>query len=236
MPFVTRMSAVAATALLAIAFQQPPAHAVDGPAAPGVAQAPPNAMPIQLEPTGTGAASIDDLAIPSPLGDMALGSKEAPVTIVEYSSMTCSHCADFSKTSFPKLKSDYVDTGKVRYVFREFPLDIKAVAGSILARCIAKGNSTKFFELTDELFRTQDDWIQGNTGERFKALARKEGLEEKDFEACFADQSAIAGIQRTQDIAAGKLKVTSTPSFFINGQLVKGNAYPEIEKAIKTAK
>jgi protein-disulfide isomerase len=178
---------------------------------------------------------MDDLAIPSPLGDMALGSKDAPVTIIEYASMTCSHCADFSNTSFPKLKADYIEAGKVRYVFREFPLDIKAVAGSILARCIAKGEAAKFFALTEELFRTQGEWIQANTGDRLKALARREGLEEKEFEACFADQNALAGIQRTRDIAADKLKVTSTPSFFVNGVLVKGNAYPEIEKAIRAA-
>lgn len=230
---LNRLSAAVVYALVAIVLDQPiPALAGDGPSP----QQSPNAMPIQLEPIGSNAVSIDDLAIPSPLGDMALGSKDAPVTIIEYASMTCSHCADFSQTSFPKLRSDYVDTGKVRYVFREFPLDIKAVAGSILARCIAKGDSARFFALTEELFRTQNEWIQGNTGDRLKALARKEGLEEREFEACFADQNAIAGIQRTQDIAAGKLKVTSTPSFFINGQLVKGNAYPEIVKAIETVK
>jgi protein-disulfide isomerase len=234
---ITRLQASALAALLSMSL---PAWAIDEPATQM-----PKASPIEIQalsqPPGAPVApktdvSLDDLAIPSPLGDMALGSKEAPVTVVEYASMTCSHCADFSKTSFPRLKSDYVDTGKVRYVFREFPLDIKAVAGSILARCIAKGDATKFFALTEELFRTQDVWIAKNTGDEFKALARRQGMEEKDFEACFADQNAIAGIQRTQDVAADKLKVTSTPSFFVNGVLVKGNLYPEIEKAIQAAK
>lgn len=219
---VDRIPAVALAALVAVSFHLPASAET-----PGVAL-------ILTQPETD--APINDIAIPSPLGDMALGSKDAPVTIVEYASMTCSHCADFSKTSFAKLKADYVDTGKVRYVFREFPLDIKAVAGSILARCIAKGDATRFFTLTEELFRTQDAWVSGNTGDALKALARREGLEEKQFEACFADQNTIAGIQITQDIAVKKLKVSSTPSFFINGVLVKGNAYPEIEKAIKNAK
>src|SRR5215212_6252128 len=82
---------------------------------------------------------------PSPLGDMALGSDSASVTIVEYASMTCPHCASFTINVFPKLKSEYIDTGKVRFIFREFPLDLVAAAGSMLARCIGKKDAEKYF-------------------------------------------------------------------------------------------
>ena len=90
---------------------------------------------------------------------MALGPANAPVTITEYASMTCGHCADFNETVFPKIKSEYIDTGKIRYVFREFPLDIKAAAGSMLARCIAKDDAGKYFAVIDMLFRQQNDWV-----------------------------------------------------------------------------
>jgi protein-disulfide isomerase len=182
-----------------------------------------------------GAVPLDDLAVPSPLGDMALGRDDAPVTVVEYASMACVHCAAFSGESFAKLKSGYVDTGKVRYVFREFPLDLKAVAGSILARCVAKGDASKFFAATEEMFRTQERWIRGNTADELRALARRFGLDEKGFEACFNDQNTLAGIQRTQDVAARKLKVESTPTFFVNGVPLKGNDWDGIEKAIGKA-
>ena len=89
-------------------------------------------------------ASAADVAKPVSLPDMALGSATATVTITEYASMTCPHCADFNEKVFPKIKSEYIDTNKVRYVFREFPLDIKAAAGSMLARCIAKDDAKIF--------------------------------------------------------------------------------------------
>src|SRR5260370_6562141 len=91
------------------------------------------------------AQTASDVAKPVSLPDMALGPANAPVTITEYASMTCPHCAAFNENEFPKIKSEYVDSGKVRYVFREFPLDIKAAAGSMLARCIAKDDSGKYF-------------------------------------------------------------------------------------------
>src|SRR6201994_1756492 len=91
--------------------------------------------------TSAMAQSAADVAKPVSLPDMAIGPADASVTITEYASMTCPHCAAFNAEVFPKIKAAYVDTGKVRYIFREFPLDIKAAAGSMLARCIAKGDA-----------------------------------------------------------------------------------------------
>ena len=101
-------------------------------------------------------ATAADVAKPVSLPDMALGPKDAAVTITEYASMTCPHCARFAEDVFPKIKADYIDTNKVRYVFREFPLDIKAAAGAMLARCIAKDDAGKYFALIDTLFKSQE--------------------------------------------------------------------------------
>src|SRR5258708_32200880 len=102
-------------------------------------------------------ATAADVAKPVSLPDMALGPANATVTMTEYASMTCPHCAHFNETVFPKIKSEYIDSGKMRYVFREFPLDIKAAAGSMLARRIAQDDSWKYFALIDMLFRPQKD-------------------------------------------------------------------------------
>src|SRR5579863_2398960 len=110
-------------------------------------------------------SGVASVAQPQSLPDMALGPKDATVTITEYASMTCPHCAAFNENVFPKIKSAYIDTGKIRYVFREFPLDIKAAAGSMLSRCIAKDDAAKYFAVTDMLFRQQSDWVMKNTTE-----------------------------------------------------------------------
>src|SRR5205807_3525317 len=96
--------------------------------------------------------STEELMNPGPLPDQVLGAAEAPVTIVEYASMTCPHCADFHTKTFPELKQRYIDTGKVRFIFREFPLDQLALAGSALARCAGEG---KYFPMVETLFSTQ---------------------------------------------------------------------------------
>src|SRR5450432_3159253 len=113
-----------------------------------------------------------DVAKPVSLPDMMLGPKDASVTIVEYASMTCPHCAAFNGAVFPKIKSEYIDTGKVRYVFREFPLDIKAAAGSILARCIAKDDSGKYFAVIDMLFKQQNDWAGPKTADTLTRIGK----------------------------------------------------------------
>src|ERR1700724_608960 len=111
------------------------------------------------------AQDASKVAKPVSLPDMALGPANAPVTITEFASMTCPHCAAFNETVFPKIKSEYIDIGKIRYIFREFPLDIKAAAGSMLARCIAKDDAGKYFAVVDLLFKQQNDWVMKNTTE-----------------------------------------------------------------------
>ena len=113
---------------------------------------------------------------------MALGPAKAPVTIIEYASMTCPHCAAFGENVFPMLRSKYIDTGKVRFVFREFPLDIKAAAASMLARCIAKTDAGKYFAVIDLLFKQQTEWAGPKTTEILKRIGKQAGLSEQNVE------------------------------------------------------
>jgi protein-disulfide isomerase len=183
--------------------------------------------------TGAMAQSASDVAKPMSLPDMALGPANASVTITEYASMTCPHCAAFNEAVFPKIKSEYIDSGKVRYVFREFPLDIKAAAGSMLARCIAKDDSGKYFTVIDLLFKQQNDWVMKNTTETLTRIGKQAGLSQQAVEDCLKDQALLDKIAADQKYASDILKVNSTPTFFVNGERIKGEtSIEEFEKKI----
>ena len=183
---------------------------------------------------GAMAQSASDVAKPVSLPDMALGPANATVTITEYASMTCPHCAAFTETVFPKIKSEFIDSGKIRFVFREFPLDIKAAAGSMLARCIAKDDSGKYFAVVDLLFKQQNDWVK-NTTETLTRIGKQAGLSQQAVEACLKDQALLDKIAADQKFASEVLKVNSTPTFFINGEMVKGEtSFEEFDKKIKS--
>ena len=179
------------------------------------------------------AQAAGDVAKPVSLPDMVLGSKDATVTITEFASMTCPHCAAFNEQVFPKIKSEYFDTGKVRYIFREFPLDIKAAAGSMLSRCIANGDAPKYFAVTDMLFRQQNDWVMKNTTETLARIGKQAGLTQQQVEACLKDQALLDKIAADQKYASDVLKVDSTPTFFVNGEKIKGEtSFEEFAKKI----
>ena len=162
----------------------------------------------------------EDLAHAGPDGDVVLGSEKAPVTIIEYASMTCPHCAHFSATTFPELQKRYIDTGKVRFIFREFPLDALAAAGFMLARCAGKD---KFMPIVETLFAKQADWVVKEPIEPLKSIAKQFGFTEESFNQCLANQQVLNGIQAVRDQAVQKLGVNSTPSFFINGKKLVGD-------------
>ena len=192
--------------------------------------------PLRLfgEAVAQSAAALD-VAKPVSLPDMALGPKDAAVTITEYASMTCPHCAAFTENVFPKIKSEYIDSGKVRYVFREFPLDIKAAAGSMLARCIAKDDAGKYFAVIDMLFKQQNDWAMKNTTDTLKRIGKQAGMSDASVETCLKDQALLDKIAADQKYATDVLKVNSTPTFFINGEIIKGEAsFDEFDKKIKS--
>jgi protein-disulfide isomerase len=179
------------------------------------------------------AQSAADVAKPVSLPDMAIGPKDAAVTVTEYASMTCPHCAAFTEQVFPKIKEAFIDTGKIRFVFREFPLDIKAAAGSMLARCIAKDDSAKYFAVNELLFKTQNDWVMKDTAASLTRIGKQAGLTQEAVEACLKDQALLDKIAADQKFANEVLKVNSTPTFFINGEMLKGEtSFEEFSKKI----
>lgn len=174
------------------------------------------------------------LETPNPLGEIVLGKADAPVTIVEYASLTCSHCGQFHRETLPKVKADYIDKGLVKIYFRPFPFDPYATAGAMLAQCVAPKARVHFLDI---LFKRQNSWLQSeNAMEELQKLARQAGLSEADFVVCLKDADKLEGIRVMQSAAAEELGVRSTPTFFINGEKLEGNQpYAEIEKTIKRA-
>jgi protein-disulfide isomerase len=183
---------------------------------------------------------LAELAKPGPDGDVVLGSDSAPVTIIEYASMTCPHCAHFSETTFPELKKRYIDTGKVRYIFRAFPFDDLATAGSMLARCASMdSDSQKYMAVVETLFAKQKEWfVTDNPVAPLKNIAKQLGFTDESFEACLTNQKLLDGIE-AGNRTAEKLSINSAPTFFINGKKVSGEVpidtlTKEIEPLLKT--
>ena len=177
-----------------------------------------------------------ELMKPDALPEMIMGNDKAPVTVIEYASMTCPHCAHFQETTFPEFKKRYIDTGKVRYIFREFPLDPLAAGASMLARCVDKD---KYFALIELLFKTQAQWAVQNPLEPLFNVVKQTGISREAFNSCLdtknneASRKILAGIESTRNRAADKFKVQSTPTFFINGKRVPGAvSIEELEKEI----
>jgi protein-disulfide isomerase len=190
------------------------------------------ADPMTPQQKAEGDVPMADLLKPEALPDMVMGSEKAPVTIVEYASLGCSHCAHFNEATFPALKSRYIDTGKVRYILRDFPLDDVAAVAFIMAHCAANGDSGKYFTLTDTLFRKQDDWYVKDPIPPLSAIAKQAGLTEDSFKACVSNQKAWDDMQSVRDRAVKEFQVHSTPTFFINGTRVVGAV--SIEDMAKT--
>jgi protein-disulfide isomerase len=139
-----------------------------------------------------------DLADAGPNGDAWLGSDKAPVTIIEYASMTCPHCAHFSTTTFPELQKRYIDTGKVHFTLRTFPLDPLAAAGFMLAICAGKD---KYMPIAETLFAKQADWIVKEPLPPLQEIAKQFGFTEDSFKQCLANQKVLDGIQTVRDHA-----------------------------------
>lgn len=174
---------------------------------------------------------VAKLMEPSPLGEKSLGKEDAPVTIVEYASMTCGHCANFHKNTLPEIKKQYIETGKVRMIFREFPLDPVSAAGFMLARCAPE---EKYFDVMDALFADQRAWAF--TNDPYNSMlnfSKQLGFTQESFEACLTNQSLLDGVNAVRDKGGNEFKVDSTPTFFINGEKVSGAlSFEEMSKII----
>ena len=168
----------------------------------------------------SGHAAIDIAALHAPPaeGDMTMGPENAKVTVVENASASCPHCANFYKTTFPDLKKDYIDTGKIRFIFREFPHNQPALAAFMLARCAPK---EKYFPLIDMFFTQQDTWLEKPL-EGLQKIAQLAGFTKESFDACLKNEAVAKGILAVRDQADKDFGVNSIPTFFINGELLKG--------------
>lgn len=176
---------------------------------------------------GPAEVSVEELMKTGDLPDIKLGPDDAKVTIVEYASMTCGHCKHFHDTTWPKLKEKYVDTGKIRFIFREFPLDARAFAASMLARC-AGGDKT--MPLISVLFDKQQDWafIKTNPQPKLFEIAKQAGFTQESFEKCLTDQKLLDQLTAIHTRANEVFGVNATPTFFINGKRLQ--ASPVIEE------
>ncbi len=177
------------------------------------------------------AVSLVELIAEPPTKDLWQGKADAPVTIVEYASLTCSHCAHFHETTWPTLKSQYIETGKVRFVLREFPLDPIAAAGSMLARC---AGDDKRQSVVDLLFANQAKWLVDKPVDALRDLLKQAGFTQESFDACLKNQTLYDAVIKTREAASEKFGINSTPTFFINGKTYRGAlTVAELQKALE---
>jgi protein-disulfide isomerase len=166
-----------------------------------------------------GQAPMSELLVEGPLGDVWLGAEDAPVVIIEYASMTCPHCRAFHETVYDDFIAKYVDTGKVRFTLREFPLDFLAAGAFMLARCAPGDNG--YYSMISLLFQTQPVWAVSDPLPPLLMLAKQSGFTEETFNTCLSDQSLLDAIYWVYDRGV-ELGVNATPTFFINGDRYAG--------------
>ena len=155
--------------------------------------------------------------------DFYIGEDSAPITIIEYASMSCSHCADFHNNTLEKLKSEYIDTGKVKFVFRDFPFNYPALAGSMMVRCVP--NDMRY-DYMNALYKLQKNWVfreHQKTREELYKIMQSGGMKKNDFDACLSDLNLENDLLEGVMNAQRELNIRSTPSFVINGELISGN-------------
>ncbi len=181
-----------------------------------ISRSPPGRCPSEANAQDRDLSGLDQAP---ELGERALGDADAPVTIIEYASATCPHCARFHVDTFPALKEEFIDTGKARFVFREFPFDDLALAAFMLARCAPE---ERYFPIIDVLFEEQQSWTQEPREELLK-IARMAGFTEESFNQCLENEEIAEGILEIRSTGAEQYGVDSTPTFFVNGTVIQGN-------------
>jgi protein-disulfide isomerase len=166
--------------------------------------------------------NLDELMTKGELPDIVTGNPDAPITIIEYSSMTCPHCAAFHKEVLPAIKSKYIDTGKVKYIIREFPLDNVAATAAMLARCV---EPARYYDFVDMLYSRQEDWAYKDQPlPELQKLSKQAGFTEERFKQCSSDEKTLNYISWVRDRGNKQFGVRATPSFFVNGKRIKGAA------------
>jgi protein-disulfide isomerase len=168
------------------------------------------------------------------LSERTLGNADAPVTIIEYASLTCPHCANFAKETFPTIKKDYVETGKVKVIYRDFPLDRLALTAAMMARCAPP---ERYYGLVETLFLTQPTWMRAaDPSAALQRLGAVVGLSKENYDACVANKEIFDGIVAMRAKADQDYKVNSTPTFVVDGRKLTGDlSLPEFRKALDAA-
>ena len=175
----------------------------------------------QSDASGRELSSIEEkLTVEGPMGDLVLGDPNAPVTIYEYASLTCSHCGTFHREIYPELKSKYIDTGKVRFILRPFSFDGAATAAFMISRC---AGDERYYKFIDALFDAQNQWIRGDeTMNALAGFAKQGGFTKESFEACLKREDIFAELQAVFKHGVEEIGVNSTPTFYINGEQFSG--------------
>ena len=165
--------------------------------------------------------------------EMFLGNKDAKIVVIEYASMTCIHCANFHKEVYPKIKENYIDTNKIKFIFRDFPLDKQALFASVLAKCAPK---EKYFDFVKLILTTQKKWISNDEAfmEKLKNIGKLAGLSENKINACFKNEQIVDNILKTLSTAEEKYNINSTPSLIINEKKYSAMSYENFEKIIES--
>lgn len=179
-------------------------------------------------------AAAGNVPLAEAVAEMAMGRDDAPVTMIEYSSLACPHCATFHRDVLPKIKETYIDTGKVRLVYRDFPLGGLALAAAMVARC---GGRQKYFGFIEVLFRSQAQWSRSDDPRRELArVARFGGISQTDFEACLVNEPLMTDIRERAADARQKFGIDSTPTFIIDGEKIVGaRPFEDFRDAIEKA-
>jgi protein-disulfide isomerase len=187
--------------------------------------------PAASTPTAAAKTTPPEMLVAGPLGEQALGDPKAPNTIIEYASMTCPHCQRFHAAVYPELKTKYIDTGKVYFIFREYPLDPLATSAIMLARCAP---ADRYFPIVDLLFQQQATWaFVPNPVPALQSVVRQAGITQDQFTACLTNQSILDGVNWVKKRGNDTFGVTSTPTFFINGEKHSGDiSLAAIDKAL----
>lgn len=183
---------------------------------------------------GSGTATAAIVSLKEAKSEMAMGKTDAPVTIVEFSSLGCPHCAKFHRDTLPRIKKDYIDTGKVRLIFQDFPLGTPALAASMIARC---AGPKKFFGFIEILFRSQPQWSRSDKPmQALTNVARFGGLSGADVQACLNYQPLLEHIRKGALVGQEDFKINSTPSFVIGNETIIGaQPYEVFQKAFDKA-
>ncbi|MBL8807914.1 MAG: DsbA family protein [Rhodospirillales bacterium] len=167
--------------------------------------------------------------------DMVIGAADAPITMIEYASLTCPHCANLQIETMPKLKAAYIDTGKMKLVFRDFPLDRIALNAAMIARC---AGPERYFTFIDVFFAQQSNWIKGTTADQImgnlRRLARTGGMNDAAIDACLANTEVQNAVLQQSMKGESEHKVSATPTLVINGTVFRGEAtFEELDKVLK---